>query len=491
VTTPTTPPPLAPGQLRTFDAFVAQLQPNTYANELEISQEVRDAAGVLASVALSKVSLQILDPAAGPLPADEILAVYPARGAEDATEVMLPHIVLKARALPWACQPISPASTWLGLLLFAGEAVSFDDKAGKMTCPMGQLKAILPRKAELDLLCHVRELPADDPLAARDDDRHVAIVAGNRLPPRNAACEACLVDLRDLPAAAWPEGPAAGNTPVTLKVLHRWSFRTASGGDFEAYWGRLRSPGPNNPTGGVRAFGQATSGAALDDDDGGFMLAAPLPDEPERRVRYHGPLCPFPRDLFLEPADSADSALGLGVDSIEVVGHAAAFELGRMLALSTPRVLDALMTFRDNQFRKDLEVPLYQDDPPGPGLLDRIRGSIRDVIINPANPWSAVQDDLWSRTADPTGILNLVDRVPGLSSANLGQLGGLQLDQRLRTLQTPGNFAPTGPGLPAGIPDLAGVDLGDAVLGDILHSQFADLPAAVAAVGLHLDEELP
>ena len=480
-------PSLPPGQLRTFDKFVAQLQPDTYPNLLSITQSVEAGGAVIASVATSAVSLQVVDPAAGPLAAAEIVAVYPPSGSEDATDVMLPHIVLRARSLPWACAPVAQSGTFLALLLLLDGEASFD--ATSVTAPLAHLRKIFPKKPELDLLCHVRELPADDPLAARDDDRFVALVLGNRIPQADRTCHACLVDLRDASPALWDATPPTNN-PIKLKLLHRWTFKTAAGGDFEAHWARLRKPGPQNPTGGVQAFGQTTAGEPLGDDDGALELAAPLPDEPDRRVRYHGPLAPLARDLVHAPVDQAKAALAVDESGVEVVGHAAAFELGRMLALSNPRVLDSLLGFRQHQLERDLEVVQNTPLPGSPRPIDFRGDNWRDIFKNTHDWFDDVKTDLWRRTGDPTGILALVGKIPGLGADRLADLGGLQLTQRLATMQNPAAF-PAGPDLPISAPSLGSITLDDPNLADVLRAKFSGLPAAVAAVGLHLDEEMP
>lgn len=487
----TTPDPLlAPGQLRVFDRFVPPLMPGTY-QDFSVAQSVAD--GMIASVDPSVVPILIEDPASEPLPADEILAVYPPAGAEDATEVMLPHIALRARSLPWACPPLAGSGTFLAVLLFVDGEAGFSETTPTATCSLGLLRQILPKKPELELLCHVRELAADDPLAARDDDRFVAIVIGNRLPAANKLCHACLVDLRRLGDAAWSDTPltaAQANAAVQLDLLHRWSFHTGAGGDYQAYFHRLLTPTAQNPSGGVQAFGQRSDGQPLGDDDGALLLAAPLPDEPDRRVLYQGPLSPLPRDLLVPPAASADAALATTLDGSETVGHAAAFELGRLLALSTPRVLDALLQFRGQQIERDVEIVLNAPLPGNPRPID-FRGNWREVFTHTDTWFDQVRQDLWSRTGDPTGILGLVGAIPGLAADRLAGLGGLQLKQRLKTLQNPASFPGPGVQIPTGLPNLGGLDLADPALGEVLSGQFAHLAATVAAIGLHPGEEMP
>ena len=76
-------PPLPPGQLATIDAAVPPLLPGEHPG-LVIAQQVTGTEAILASVTASTVTLTVVDPGVAPLPADEILAVYPPAGAEDA-----------------------------------------------------------------------------------------------------------------------------------------------------------------------------------------------------------------------------------------------------------------------------------------------------------------------------------------------------------------------------------------------------------------------
>lgn len=475
--------PLTPGYLRTFDRVVPILKPGTHSLTLE--QTVADADTTLVRVAAAPVTLEISDPTAAAL-APEVLAVYPPAGSEDAADTMLPHVALRARSLPWAR---GTGQTWLAVLLFTRDELPkvngvepFTPSGAHetLTCTRTLFDALVPRPAERELLCHVRELPTDDPLSAADDDRFVAIVIGNRIPRPGLEHIACLVDLGDTGVGA----------TATLRVVHRWGFKTAAGGDFEAHFRRLREPG-TNPTGGVRAIGQRTDGTALGDPDGALSLAAPTADQPDRRVLYAGPLAPLARAYRDEPIASVDAALAVDGDGTDVVGEAAAFELGALLARANPRILDALLAFRGRQISRDLEVPQYAPNPGlTPGQID-FRGDWREVFVNTDDWWGTTDDNLWQRTGDPTGLLALVGQIPGLSQDRLQGLGGTQIGARLKDVGG-ATFASDGPGATVTIPDLVGLDLGTIAAPDLgahLHARFSGLTAAVAAITLDLAEE--
>lgn len=480
---------LQPGQMRLHDRMDPQLRPGDH--QLDAAQSVQSEARTLATVAPSTVKFTIVDPGAGPLPATEVLAVYPPAGAEDATDVMLPHIVLRSRSLPWAnALPGTPDAPWLALLLFAdGDATLAPDADKRVHARVShaRLRALMPRRSELARLCHVRELPTEDPLAARDDDRCVAIVMGNRLPRASGTATrakhtACLVDLRPVAAAPiWPDSPVTAGEQL-LPVLHQWSFEVSSGGDFEAYFRRLRTPEVSG-TGGVVAFGSASDGQPIATDEGELDLAAPRQGDPGRTVRYGGPCTPVPLALIDAPADDPDLLHGVSLDGKhEIVTYAAAFELGRLLALANHRVLDALLEFRDHQFQKDVELVIDSPLPgvPAPDGPD-IRANWRDLFNDTTDWMTGTSDTLWHRGADPTGIMRLVGQVPGLGFDQLAQLGSSRFTRRLTDLAAvstgEATIAPT-----LSLPDLAGVDISLPGAGELLHDHFSELTTSIAHI---------
>jgi len=479
--------PLLPGQLGLHDRAQSQLQPGTYT--LEVGQTVSDAAATLAEIAPSTAQFSIVDPGAATLPATEVLAVYPPAGAQDAVDVMLPHIVLRSRSLPWANAAVVGAETpWVALLLFVKEdEVEFSkgvDGREQVKTVCSRFRDIMPQRSELARLCHVRELPTDDPIAAKDDDRFVAIVVGNRLPRADATNTACLVDLRGCAAAnIWPDSPVAADVHA-LPVLHRWDFEVSSGGDFEAYFKRLREG--TDGAGGVVAFGSASDGQAITNDSGALELVDARPAATTPTLRYAGPCVPLPLGLIDAPAADPADLYSVTADGHHVVTYSAAFELGRLLALANPRVLDALLVFRDAQFHRNVEIVLHTPipgfpKPPGPDF----RESWRD-IFNDTNDWmGGTIDTLWKRSADPTGIMPLVGQIPGLG---FGQLRTSVSTSFTRRLQDVGPNVDIGVAIDPTIiaPDLGGVDIFHPDAGTIFNDRFAELTASIASIGIDL-----
>ncbi len=140
------------------------------------------------------------------LPPDQMLSSFPPANSVGAYENRLPQVVLKRRTLPWEREP-APGNTttpWLALVVVAeGEAtLSGEQPVAQCVTPGVTLAGpndvatgvclsvtedvvnkVFPKKEELSLLCHVREVDVNDTeLANGDDDGFLAVVIANRLP---------------------------------------------------------------------------------------------------------------------------------------------------------------------------------------------------------------------------------------------------------------------------------------------------------------------
>ena len=230
----------------------------------------------------------------------DVLSRRPAADAVGGFGEDVPYIVLQRRTLPWERRGLgasSPPNTpWLALLVLrqsecdVRENVPIAEVVGAARAPRfpagtkvrsvtvkppRTLQQLLPRAAELPLLCHTREVNlADTALAMSDDDGWFAIVAANRIPIGTEApgtpYVACLVSLEerdDLLA-----------TPATqsLVVLHAWSFTsTLTGGTFR----RL-----------IRSTSQSVFGAGAPTPSGHVVLGATDRAGTPGSAAYRGPL---------------------------------------------------------------------------------------------------------------------------------------------------------------------------------------------------------
>jgi len=494
---------LLPGHMRLYDNALPKIRPEG-ANRLHsvaVSLNVQGPKGVIAAVAPSTIQYELVDPGATELSTADVLAVYPPAGAEDESDVMLPHIVLRARSLPWANAITGMAdSPWVALLLFVEAQPIWPAEPTLAVHPNGRrivkvpnssIPTLLPTPSERALLCHVRELPTDDPLTARDDDAFVAIVVGNRLPVPGVLNRVCLVDLRNV---------STSPDHAEFIVLYEWSFKVGSGGDFEEHFRRLRNPQAGSiQTGGVVAIGCGIDGNPIADehgapvanDDGEVFLAAPTPTQPQRLVNYAGPCVPLPRLLDDESALSVDEALAVRPDGREVITYSAAFELGRLMALSDPAILEGLVYFRDHQFRRHVDIVLDVELQNFPQGTPAFRGSWKDIFNDIwGGPWmpNAV-DILWNNGADPTGLRDLVGKIPGFDQSRLQQLaqmGGTWFELALSKIDVPQASSPalssSSPFVNIGVIDWNANDV-STVLGGVL----PELKAFVSV--LEIDEE--
>jgi hypothetical protein len=412
------------------------------------------------------------------LPPEEILGCYPASGATEASDTCLPHIVLRRRTLPWeraltstspnpALQP-PPDTPWLALLLlpssvatieaaplsavYSGAELTALGLDGTTVCdqlvvPRGWLRAVMPRKQDLALLTHARQLSLTDREAQKDDDGFLALVMADRLPTPGIEHLACLVSLEgqwdytsiwpgatELQPVSFKAGgggasfagggggpqqpppvplPSPGDVfPVRLVVLHSWKFTAGAGGDFEATMQKIG-------TAGVQRFAAAVS------DDAGFVTLDRVNRAGETETAlYRGPITPVALARDPEVATSADAALEQEAAGDAVVSHAAAFELGRLLTLSSDDAMTALLGWRgDAQSRKASDFLLADRFKPlAEKILSLLPANAEEIYTTMwQGPPALDQKQLELFAGDPSGIAHLMETVPGLTWSVLAQ----------------------------------------------------------------------
>ncbi len=143
---------------------------------------------------------------------------------------------------------------------------------------------------------------------------------------------------------------------LRFPVLAHWSFTTNEGATFEKLMqeldvgllGSVAEAPPNTPAAGARPEVVQTGHVGL-----GHRTRRGDPV----RAWYRGPCVPFPtardstsKDEPLALAHSADQLRRVIPDGREDLALAAAFEIGRLLALSQLSVVSALLRFRGEQF---------------------------------------------------------------------------------------------------------------------------------------------
>lgn len=324
------------------------------------------------------------------LAADEIYSLYPRDGQTGAFHDVVPHVVFRRKSLPWERMLDEKATgPWIALLLLDEDELSrakfattplqhvvdppdrgirgprikldawekgTDRQAGEIdsnVCrtvdiPGKDFHDLAPRRDELALLAHARSVDTDDKEdVAGIGDGWFSVLLGNRLPAAGQRNTALVVSLEGFGDLIGNDQPALPET-VRLVVLATWSFVEEGAtlrellGDLGRHpdpWLRVTPPSPpsNEP---VRIALQH-----------GYV---PLPHRLRNGDRtvswYRGPLVPVSidpeiRDLIYRCADEAlqfDASLGLFN-----VSYAAAWQLGRLLALQAPAVATALFNWKD------------------------------------------------------------------------------------------------------------------------------------------------
>jgi hypothetical protein len=422
---------------------------------INVKQKFDD--GRLTQDGLDTVYVQIDGPQTSLL-AGVVAGVFPAPGSDQSPDEFLPHIAFSRRTLPWEREgpDATPTTPWLALLLFKeselksaeqrkqAPAVTVtqmkvqnipdlttrtrlmntlhipgDTEVSTLAVANSLLRQVVPKAAELPLLCHMKR----ETVNGVDVDH--AIVLCNRLPDASAPSgqkpevhTAVLVSMEKAPGLLTL--PATGTT--TLLVLHHWTFRPSQGGDFEQVMKSIAY----RPHGGVLRFGNLPAPAAGGDvplsggfkgllDKDGYFLTGVEHDQ-EVNATYRSPLHPF-----TPPPRSSGFAIAPAPDEFETVdqstpldfAHAAAFELGRLLALNDPGILEDL---------RHVSGTIKPIDPPVAvnNLPDALQKP--DWVSNPAwadQPWdiaagqSLVKDEnlfLGKGVGDITGIGNLLDQ---------------------------------------------------------------------------------
>lgn len=152
---------------------------------------------------------------------------------------------------------------------------------------------------------------------------------------------------------------------VEFTVLKHWSFTCSDGGDFESLvrelndgmLGTLPTPAPPSTPPVTPPTAPSTRPDPIITDTGHVETATVSRRGDPGKAWYRGPFTPR-QILRTEPDQSgslpllhaADQARRVGSDGLEDLSLAAAFEIGRLLAVSQPAVVAGLLTWRQNGY---------------------------------------------------------------------------------------------------------------------------------------------
>ena len=377
--------------LTLVDAFVPQLTAGKYVLTATQTLHVETDPNKFEDVRTSALKTFYVSAPRFNLAPDEIYSRYPADGHRGAYHRTLPHVVCRRKALPWE-RPLVPGGSppvdaksapepWMALLLFDADELpegafhtcSFqqmveppagvrgpdielapwekDDAAADpanqqakrctaLDIPTGLFRKVAPHRAELPYLTHARLVATHD----KEDilgvgDGWFSVVFANRLPAEKKRNVAVLVSLEG-------HGELIGDTEcdttqadkIRLAVLQKWEF-VSEGPTFEervANLHRGKDPWLRVPPDAATA-GSAPVRTAL---DLGYVPMQHRLRHGDRTVSwYRGPLVPVaaPAATGIAIFANADEALQYDPDTgLFDASYAAAWQLGRLLALQSP-----------------------------------------------------------------------------------------------------------------------------------------------------------
>lgn len=376
---------------------------------------------------------------------EEIQAYFPPNGGVADYQNILPHLVLLTRNLPWERTLSSKREPWLALLVLSEQDITDGrvvfstgtvaelaphrpddlpanvDLPGPWTRPDGIDAVLLPKfkrtedantpvrlldldlklfrklfpsRNELPLLAHIRHVDTADkiPLEMVANGEFSVLVA-NRFPPlgTNTVYLISLEGWNELLDADPNQRQPASR--VRLITLGSWTFVNDPSGH-DTFGGLMQQLKKNAAVFGVSLPG--TTGHTHVDNalKRGYV---PLDYKPLNSTPtiawYRGPLAPVPKQRLNRPAfERADAALIFDdKNGMLDVSYASAWELGRLLALSSPAFAKGLHLFVERsqnaaEFAKEIEEFLKQH-----------RTSFKDpntVATAPPNEQVKIADDL-------------------------------------------------------------------------------------------------
>ncbi|MBI1298839.1 hypothetical protein GC175_28230 [bacterium] len=298
-----------------------------------------------------------------------VMAVFPPDSSLGDYDNVLPHVVLTRSTLPWERRPDPDSTTpapWLYLLLLTEvdmegrsitpQTVPLDDllassangvywpglqletgqtaadRVNVIDVPQSLLGQILPTPAELPYLAHVRQ-GVDE--AGNLVDEEMALLIGNRLPARGQVNTVHLVSIEGRYNNNGFDFQGAGPADlIRLVTLKSWRFTVVD--EQQTFKTLLLNLNRDHPTLRLPHNDNSQAETYL------RMGFTPLPHairQGERTVSwYHGPLATGANPTTLSlPVQTADELTYYDRDTgLFDVSYAAAWEIGRLLALQSP-----------------------------------------------------------------------------------------------------------------------------------------------------------
>ena len=319
------------------------------------------------------------------------------------------------------------------------------------------LDNIAPSLRDLPYLAHGLQVnPKDKELCGSDEDGIFSVVLANRVPTESdKTYHVCLVSLEgqedNLPSpqiilsggytvdpysnkktkvtnmpAKVPSYDYNASSATNFVLLDNWSFQTGDGGDFESRMKTLQFRRSHDDSERVGSLGDmvdhatkedfgiryepALLGSEMDPDvtiNSFVQTEITEHDGLSRPCLYRSPAVAVPveHEPKIEPYVNSDDARGLELSlDMDVIHHSAAFELGRLLALSDPKFIQTLSLWRHERLHRKsqiLKIEEFAELNPDLGLkVDELRVDLkmhdliqRDIITKVSEKLTPVPMD--------------------------------------------------------------------------------------------------
>ncbi len=296
---------------------------------------------------------------------DDVQAVFPPSGSLGDYANVLPHIIFTRSTFPWERQSETGTTPWLALLLFEdGEKpvpqiltlaalTTSSARYPSVTLENGQsssdpvtvidltkslLQKIMPAANATDLLAHVRV--ADNADGSQSEQ---AVLIGSRLPVGGGTSTLHLVSLENrYNAGSFDYQGAGDNDLIRLVSLYSWSFSCVA--EEESFQGLLHTLDHSALRLPVNVNTEVEKLLAA----GSVLLPHTFRESGKSVSWYHGPLAPAPNTQTASlPIRSADELVRYNpTTGLFDISYAAAWELGRLLALQSKQFSTTLYLWK-------------------------------------------------------------------------------------------------------------------------------------------------
>ncbi|WP_414585833.1 hypothetical protein [Scytonema sp. PCC 10023] len=403
---PITPRILLSGKITFVERFTPTLQVGRYTARLEQQIEINSSSALVsdASETYSTSQTFYVKGERFALLPEDIKAVFPPDRTEGEHSDVLPHIVLTKKSLPWKWTientPQSPDAsgsvpTWLAVLVFAANDPPPNPRVRKLSeiqspeagvcsyknltfqpgetpetpvvtidIPVDLFTAIAPTAEDLCHLAHARIVEVDKKSTDPENvSGEYSVVIANRLPQseHTVAHLVCLAGMKDYLPGSGQQIPA-GTQYIRLVSLKSWQFiakeEKADFKDLLEKTVQLDQPNtlllPSQPISNGTAEDKAIENALKM----GYVALNHQSRLGDKTVSwYRGPLIPYGKEKTIAlPVPAADALVRYNPETgMFDESYAAAWQLGRLLALQDQEFALALFDWKHNTQIDDIK----------------------------------------------------------------------------------------------------------------------------------------